>query len=84
LPVRKPSYAGTTAAERDHPPPNHAGHLGNANLLATTSHSGLLTNFVKSRNKKKWRAKIKAKYLYYQLVKPCPISSYKSCLYHPF
>ena len=34
------------AAERDHPPPNHAGHLGNTNLLATTSHAGLLANFV--------------------------------------
>jgi hypothetical protein len=34
------------AAKRDHPPPNHAGHLGNANLLATTSHAGLFTSFM--------------------------------------
>jgi hypothetical protein len=33
--VRKPPYAGKAAAERDHLPSNHAGHLGNVNLLAT-------------------------------------------------
>jgi hypothetical protein len=47
LPVRKPPYAGTTGAKRDHPPSNHAGHLGNA-LLATTSHDGLLANFMRA------------------------------------
>jgi hypothetical protein len=59
LPVRKPSYTGTTVAERDHPPPNHIGHLGNANLLTTTPHAGLLANFVKSRNKKSGEQKPK-------------------------
>ena len=34
----------TVAAERGRPPSHHAGHLGNANLLGTTSHVGLLTN----------------------------------------
>jgi hypothetical protein len=36
----------TAAAVRDCLPPNHAGQLGNSNLLATIFHAGLLANFV--------------------------------------
>jgi hypothetical protein len=42
--MRAPPCTETIAAERDRLPPLHTGHLGNANLLATTSHIGLLAN----------------------------------------
>jgi hypothetical protein len=36
----------TAARIQDCPPPYHASRLGNSKLLATTSHAGLLANFV--------------------------------------